>query len=206
MLARGEGPLVEAFRRFGVLPAKWRAPGLTPVEWADRAALLGPATLAVHCNYLADSDIAILAKRKTSVVYCPKSHAFFGHPRHPLPRLMDAGVNVCLGTDSLASNDGLDLLEEMAQARDACLSVVPSALFAAASGAAGRFVGAPAPLGRIEPGFAADMTALWPRERWQAPPANSAIGMEKAESALSRLLEKNAIERRLGIAGGVMIA
>jgi cytosine/adenosine deaminase-related metal-dependent hydrolase len=48
-----------------------------------------------------------------SVVYCPRTHAYFGHARHPLPRLLAAGANVAVGTDSRASNPDLSILEEM---------------------------------------------------------------------------------------------
>lgn len=66
--------------------------------------------LAVHCNYLAESA-AIPAN--VSLVYCPRTQAAFGHPLFPLSRWLQRGVNVALGTDSLASNPDLSVLEEM---------------------------------------------------------------------------------------------
>ncbi len=50
---------------------------------------------------------------KSSVVYCPRSHEFFGHEKHPVRQLLDAGINVALGTDSLASNSSLSMIDEM---------------------------------------------------------------------------------------------
>src|SRR5262249_19331370 len=59
--------------------------------------------LAVHVNYLGNRDAALLGRRQVSVVHCPRSHFYFRHDDFPLARLTKAGVNVCLGTDSLAT-------------------------------------------------------------------------------------------------------
>jgi cytosine/adenosine deaminase-related metal-dependent hydrolase len=76
--------------------------------------------LAAHANYLAKHDAALLARRKVHVVHCPRCHSYFNHDPFPLRRLVRAGVNVCLGTDSLASvykprrqSVELNLFEEM---------------------------------------------------------------------------------------------
>jgi cytosine/adenosine deaminase-related metal-dependent hydrolase len=66
-----------------------------------------------HGNYLTDEEMAILAQSGSSVAFCPRSHAFFGHADHPWRRLLAAGANVCLGTDSLASSPSLSILDEM---------------------------------------------------------------------------------------------
>jgi cytosine/adenosine deaminase-related metal-dependent hydrolase len=75
----------------------------TAVRQARRYGLLGKHFLAIHANYLDDADIAALARSGSSVVHCPQSHAYFGHAPFPIQKLRKAGVNVCLGTDSLAS-------------------------------------------------------------------------------------------------------
>lgn len=75
----------------------------SPVRHLDRAGLLRPNFLAVHANYLASGDAELLARRGVSVAHCPRSHHYFRHRRFPLRRLLRAGVNVCLGTDSLAT-------------------------------------------------------------------------------------------------------
>jgi cytosine/adenosine deaminase-related metal-dependent hydrolase len=67
-------------------------------------------TLLIHCNFLpADDPIGANA----SVVYCPRTHAAFGHPAHPFREFLKRGIRVALGTDSLASNPDLDVLAEM---------------------------------------------------------------------------------------------
>ena len=75
----------------------------SPVRHCAHHHLLSPALLAVHLNYLWRDDIQILASRGVSVVHCPRSHEYFHHQRFPLPELREGGVNLCLGTDSLAS-------------------------------------------------------------------------------------------------------
>ena len=75
----------------------------SPVQHLERAGYLSERLLAVHANYLAPGDAALLAKRQVSVVHCPSSHAYFGHRPFPYGELAEAGVNLCLGTDSLAS-------------------------------------------------------------------------------------------------------
>src|SRR5665213_209637 len=76
---------------------------VTPVKQVMRSRLLGERFLAIHANYLEAEDIQHLAKTRSSVVHCPRSHAYFRHQPFPYQQLVAAGVNVCLGTDSLAS-------------------------------------------------------------------------------------------------------
>lgn len=75
----------------------------SPVQHLHRAGLLRPNLLAVHANHLAPGDANLLAQHGVSVAHCPRSHDYFGHRRFPLRLLLRAGVNVCLGTDSLAT-------------------------------------------------------------------------------------------------------
>ena len=77
--------------------------GVSPVQQLERTGLLCDRLLAVHANYLTHGDAARLGRSGASVVHCPRSHAFFGHRRFPLEELAMAGVNLCLGTDSLAT-------------------------------------------------------------------------------------------------------
>jgi len=75
----------------------------SPVQQLAALKLLSPRFLAVHVNHLASGDARLLARASASVVHCPRSHAFFRHTPFPFTELHDARVNLCLGTDSLAS-------------------------------------------------------------------------------------------------------
>lgn len=78
----------------------------SPVQHLAQQGLLGTNFLAIHANCLAPGDAVLLAQSNSSVVHCPRSHTFFGHPKFPYKELTSAGVNICLGTDSLASIEG----------------------------------------------------------------------------------------------------
>ncbi|MBC8094753.1 MAG: amidohydrolase family protein [Akkermansiaceae bacterium] len=75
----------------------------SPVQHLERLGALDENLLAVHLNYLAEGDADLLARRKVNVVHCPRSHSYFQHAHFPFDQLTAAGVNVCLGTDSLAT-------------------------------------------------------------------------------------------------------
>lgn len=112
-MLRAEGALAEHLKRLGVWDAEITAAGVRPVELVDRCGLLTSRTVAAHANYVTDAEIALLARRGTSVAYCPRTHAAFGHEPHPYRVMIEAGVNVCIGTDSLASNPSLSVLDEL---------------------------------------------------------------------------------------------
>ena len=79
--------------------------------------VIGPDTIIAHLNYLQDYDYELVANSGASVVHCPKCHTYFGHAPFPMKALREYGVNVCLGTDSLASNNSLDMRAEMREAQ-----------------------------------------------------------------------------------------
>lgn len=75
----------------------------SPVQHLARNGMLSERLMAVHANYLHGDDAALLGRSSVSVVHCPRSHDYFGHAPFPFRELSAAGVNVCLGTDSLAT-------------------------------------------------------------------------------------------------------
>ncbi len=116
MFLHGRGGLREFLDPY--LPADWKPPGIRPIEWLDTHDVLGPNTLLVHCNEVSDSDLRLIRLRGASVVVCPGSHLYFNRGAFPLARLLEAGIPTYLGTDSLASNDCLDMAREVALACD----------------------------------------------------------------------------------------
>ncbi len=87
--------------------------GKTPTEFFRDTGVLDVPTVAAHCVWLSDSDIEILAEKHTSVAHNPVSNLKLGSGVMPLRKLLDAGVNVGLGTDGVASNNRLDMLREL---------------------------------------------------------------------------------------------
>ncbi len=87
--------------------------GMRPIEYLDSLGLLGPNLLAVHCVWVSQEEIRMLAERGASVSHCPSSNSKLGSGIAPIKEMMSEGVNVSIGTDGSASNDDLDMFEEM---------------------------------------------------------------------------------------------
>lgn len=116
LMLRGDGPFADGFARRGFA---FRSPGVSTVRHLARTGVLATRPLLAHCVRVDESDIEIIKQHGASVAHCPKSNAKLGHGRAPLAALLRAGVCVGLGSDSVASNNTCDLLEE---ARFAVLS------------------------------------------------------------------------------------
>ncbi len=114
---KGDGPFRDYLKDLGVWDDGAGCPELSPIAWLKQCNVLGPRTLLAHANYLESSDIDLLVRSGTHVVYCPRTHAAFEHEPHPYNQLLRKGVNVCVGTDSLASNPSLSVLEELRYVR-----------------------------------------------------------------------------------------
>lgn len=115
LLESGTGRFADSLRAAGL----WQD-GLFP--WSGTAPLLdlidclaaAPRALLVHGNDLRGDEIERIARyRQLGIVYCPRTHHFFGYPEHPIQALLDAGIPVALGTDSRASNPDLNLWKEV---------------------------------------------------------------------------------------------
>ena len=114
LLRTGGGPFEQLLEELGAWNPTARQPAMGPLDYLRMLARADRA-LVIHGNYLGDEEIALLAenRRRMSVVYCPRTHAWFGHKPYPLERLLKAGAAVALGTDSRASAPDLSILAEM---------------------------------------------------------------------------------------------
>jgi cytosine/adenosine deaminase-related metal-dependent hydrolase len=95
-----------------------------------------------------------------SVVFCPRTHAYFGHAPYPLGSMLRRGVQVCLGTDSRASNPDLNLFHEMRHVADHHPDVSPADVLRSATLAGARALGREHEVGSIAVGKRADLIAL----------------------------------------------
>ena len=165
MFTHGRGPMFDWLQHSG---RDMSDCGLgSPVWHLERCGALGENLVAAHVNYLAKGDAALLGKRQVHVVHCPRCHFYFHHDPFPLRRLARAGVNVCLGTDSLASvyktrrqSVELNLFEEMrALAKnEPSLSARKIVRMATLNGA--RALGMGGQIGELATGSFADLVAL----------------------------------------------
>ena len=89
------------------------AHGMSPVEYLDSTGVLGPGTVAAHCVWLKENEMEILSERGVKVSHNPSSNMKLASGISPVPELMGRGVNVSIGTDGAASNNNLDMFEEM---------------------------------------------------------------------------------------------
>jgi 5-methylthioadenosine/S-adenosylhomocysteine deaminase len=85
--------------------------GLSPIEYLESIGVLDEKTVLIHCVWLTDNDISIIAKRNCKVVHCPLSNLKLGSGISPVAKLLKAGVIVALGTDGAASSNRLDIWE-----------------------------------------------------------------------------------------------
>ncbi len=121
-----------------------------------------PEWIVAHLNELAESDFKLLetSKRKFHVVHSPRSHDYFGHSRFPFERLCALGFNICLGTDSLASNQSLSLFAEMRAFQRNGPAISPQKILEMVTVNAALALRQENMLGRIRPGFRADLIAI----------------------------------------------
>src|SRR5437763_5629077 len=108
-MLKGEGPFAEGLRKRGL---EWRTPGVSTIQHLDRHGVLGARPLLAHCINVDDEDMSVMKQRGASVAHCPKSNAKLGHSRAPFAKFLSHGLNVGLGSDSVASNNTCDILEE----------------------------------------------------------------------------------------------
>ncbi|MCH7925000.1 MAG: amidohydrolase family protein [Planctomycetes bacterium] len=154
------GTLADYLRDLGVWDDAIPLAGCGPTELADRTGVLGATTVVAHANYVSDGDITLLAKSGASVAYCPRTHDAFGHPRHRFRDMLQAGVNVCVGTDSLASNPSLSVLDELRFLRRARPDVAAEELLAMGTLHGARGLGFADEIGSITIGKLADLAVI----------------------------------------------
>jgi len=121
-----------------------------------------PRWIVAHLNELAKSDFELLqkSKEKFHVVHSPRSHAFFNHSRFPFERLRALGLNICLGTDSLASNQSLSLFAEMRAFQKESPQTSPEEILQMVTVNPASALQQQNALGRISRGFRADLTTI----------------------------------------------
>jgi 5-methylthioadenosine/S-adenosylhomocysteine deaminase len=141
--------------------------GRRPLQRLDDLGLVNPLLTAVHMTQLTDEEIALLADRGVSVVHCPESNLKLASGFCPVAKLLQAGVNVALGTDGAASNNDLDMFGEMRTAALLAKGVVGDAGAVTAEDAlamatinGARAIGMADEIGSLEVGKAADLVCV----------------------------------------------
>jgi cytosine/adenosine deaminase-related metal-dependent hydrolase len=167
LVASGDGEWRGFLDRRGLGAVPFDARGASPVAYADGLGALRPDTVCAHCVQVDEADCRLLAARGVAVALCPRSNRNLGAGTAPVPRMIAAGVRLCLGTDSLASAETLDLVEEMALLQAQFPDLDPAAIVRMATAGGAEALGFD-DLGAIEPGRRAEL-AFAPAP---APPAD----------------------------------
>jgi cytosine/adenosine deaminase-related metal-dependent hydrolase len=130
LLEHRDGPLREFLEELGAWDDDWEPIGPRPADYVRRGELRDADWLIAHGTYFDPSEFWQLRPEaapnghRVAVAFCPRTHARFGHAPHPYRALLEKGVVVCLGTDSLASSPSLSILDELRflHSRDPSLS------------------------------------------------------------------------------------
>jgi cytosine/adenosine deaminase-related metal-dependent hydrolase len=109
IVSKGSGDFAERWRRRDIAVSK-RA--RSPIELLEKRGALERGPLLIHCVRVDSADIAIMGRHRCAVAHCPASNAKFGHGIAPLLPLLAAGIRVGMGSDSVASNNRMDILDE----------------------------------------------------------------------------------------------
>ena len=121
-LQDGTGPIAHSYRERGI---PWVPPRTTPVQYLHNLGVIEELTLLVHCIHLEEEDFEIIRTQKAAVAHCPKSNWKLGHGYMNLKEIHGRAIRLGLGTDSVASNNSMDLFEEMRLTRSNPTVCVP---------------------------------------------------------------------------------
>jgi 5-methylthioadenosine/S-adenosylhomocysteine deaminase len=192
----GRGAFAEGLARRGI---EWRAPGISTIKYLASLGVLRTRPLLAHCIRVDEADIETLKERDARVAHCPKSNAKLGHGRAPLIDFLESQLKVGLGSDSVASNNTCDMLEEarfavlMSRAASSKrgsaneLMSAEDALTLATIGGA-RALGLEAQIGSLEDGKQADITIVALNAAHHLPLYDAATALVFASSARDVLL------------------
>lgn len=131
-----------------------------PVRYAKEIGLLDYPSVLAHVNYCDDSEMGILATGQASVVYCPRTHRYFGHPPHRFREMLARGINVAIGTDSCASSPDLNLMDDLRLVKKIAPEFSSRQIWEMGTVRAARALGLEKSVGSLKPGTAADVIAF----------------------------------------------
>lgn len=160
LLDRGTGEFVTMLQQFGAWDETAIPRASRPLDYLRPLADV-PRALVIHGNYLAEDELNWLRDhRNVSVVYCPRTHAFFGHSPHPWLKMLDMGIAVALGTDSRGSNPDLSIWKELRCLRSQFPNVDPARLLELGTLAGAKALGCDEQGGSLEVGKRADFAVV----------------------------------------------
>jgi 5-methylthioadenosine/S-adenosylhomocysteine deaminase len=109
LMQKGGGFFADVYQKRSV---NWQSPKCSTIEYLSDIGVLEAKPLLAHCVYVSERDLELIEKSGSAIAHCPKSNAKFGHGIAPLESFLDKSIAVGLGSDSMASNNTCDILEE----------------------------------------------------------------------------------------------
>ena len=109
LMLEGRGPFAEGLKQRGI---EWQTPGVSTIEYLSRHGILETKPLLAHCITVNQDDLQLIKQAGAGIAHCPKSNAKLGHGRAPFSHFVVNDIRVGLGSDSVASNNTCDILEE----------------------------------------------------------------------------------------------
>ena len=164
---RGTGLTIHLSESDGEMETIAKEHGTTPIQYVDSLGVFDVPVIAAHCVNATDEDIKIMKEKNVSVAINPKSNMKLGNGFAPVQKFLDAGINVCLGTDGCGSNNCLNLFSEMnmaalvykgANQKARCVDAGEVLSMATENGA--KAIGMEGKLGVIKEGALADIILL----------------------------------------------
>ncbi len=170
-LETASGPFRALLEELGIWRENLFSGGRTPLDYLSVLAR-ADRFLCIHGNFLSEEEIDFLSqhREKAGVVFCPRTHAYFEHLRHPLPELLRAHVPVALGTDSRASNPDLNLLAEIDLVVRSFPQVSPQTVLEMGTRTGAQLLGREGQMGNLAPRKLANFTVI----RWPESPSKDA--------------------------------
>jgi aminodeoxyfutalosine deaminase len=185
-LSHGTGPFQALLDERSMWDADAIPRGTRPLDYL-RMLAYAPRSLVIHGNYLDDDELEFLGanRNRMSLVYCPRTHAYFRHAPYPLAKALAAGVRVALGTDSRASNPDLNLLAEMRHVMRARLSLDPQQVLRMGTLGGAEALGREHHVGSITAGKLANLVAIPITDDARATPDDILSSILAADTAPS---------------------
>lgn len=178
---RGIGQHIHLSESLGEMEGITKEHGMTPIQYADSLGVFDVPCIVAHAVYATDDDVRIMAEKQVNVALCPKSNMKLGNGFAPAEKMLEAGINVCLGTDGCGSNNSLNMFQEMNAAalvykgvnrKAQCVDAAEVLKMATVNGA--KAVGHEGELGIIKEGAVADLILVNLKEP-QFIPANNIV-------------------------------
>jgi len=183
---------------------EWKAPQMSTIQYLKQRGVLDVQPLLAHCIRVDDADIETIKLSGAKVAHCPKSNAKLGHGRAPFAKFLEAGIAVGFGSDSVASNNTCDILEEarfavlLSRAANADSLITASDALATATIGGARCLDLKGEIGELSEGVQADLTVLSLTGPHQTPnhdPAATAIFASSGRDVIATVIAGREVYR-----------